>query len=218
MPCRRPAPGFTLIELLTVIAIVGVLAAIVMASIGKVRESARRTGCASNLRQIGVLINLHAQDNRGRLPGPFWSSFGPYPNDSDRLLVSKLQPYVTNLVQLNGARPHVPLFECPAWAHRVPAENQANGRCYVLGRNAPLAGGGTAHPFGYPELGSAAATSPLMINQLDNPSRTMAITDLDAVNGGASYASDPGVASTPVHGRVRNELYFDGRVAAVAVR
>lgn len=214
---RRPALGFTLIELLTVIAVIGVLTALALSSIGKVRESARRTGCASNLRQIGVLIHLHVQENRGRLPGPFWSAFGPYPNDSDRLLVSKLQPYVTNLVQLNGARPHVPLFECPAWALRVPAEHQANGRCYLLGRNARLAGGGTAHPFGYPELGGNPGSNPLMINQLDNPSRTMAISDLDAVNGGTSYASDPGVAPAPVHGQVRNELYFDGRVAAVAV-
>jgi prepilin-type N-terminal cleavage/methylation domain-containing protein len=218
MPRNRPTPGFTLIELLAVIAIIGVLGAIVLLSMGKVRETTRRAGCASNLRQIGVLIQLHAHDNKGRLPGPLWTTFGPYPSDSDTgLLVYQLQRYLTDKIQLNGTRPHIKIFECPSWADAIPAAQQLNGRCYVLGRAAKVAGGGTVLPFGYPELGNNAAASPLMVNQMENPAKTLAITDLDAVNGGASYANVAGVATTPVHGGVRNELYFDGRVAAVAV-
>jgi prepilin-type N-terminal cleavage/methylation domain-containing protein/prepilin-type processing-associated H-X9-DG protein len=64
----RPQAAFTLIELLTVIAIIGILAAILIPTVGAVRESARATQCVSNLRQIGVGLRMFAEDNRGFLP------------------------------------------------------------------------------------------------------------------------------------------------------
>lgn len=67
---RRPASGFTLIELLTVIAIIGILAAIIIPTVGKVRETAQRSVDASNLHQIAVSAAAYAADNKDVLPNP----------------------------------------------------------------------------------------------------------------------------------------------------
>lgn len=54
--------GFTLIELLVVISVIAILAAILFPVFGRVRENARRSSCASNLKQIGLGIMQYAQD------------------------------------------------------------------------------------------------------------------------------------------------------------
>lgn len=60
--------GFTLIELLTVIAIIGILAAILIPTINKVRETARFTKGTSNLREIARGNLLFAQESKGWIP------------------------------------------------------------------------------------------------------------------------------------------------------
>ncbi|MDR1280242.1 MAG: DUF1559 domain-containing protein [Opitutaceae bacterium] len=88
-PVKIHSPAFTLVELLTVIAIIGILAAILIPTVAAARKAARGAACVGNLRQIGIAMRNHVADYK-TLPVP----------DEDRgtwftnYWMSKLQPYL----------------------------------------------------------------------------------------------------------------------------
>lgn len=95
-----PRQAFTLVELLAVVAIIGVLAALVIGSVSKIRDAARRSQCASNLRQIGAGFQLHAADNHGLYPAqrlPYTTPAGsvsPNPNPSGDNWQAEISRYI----------------------------------------------------------------------------------------------------------------------------
>ena len=63
-----PRRAFTLIEILVVIAIIGILSAILFPVFGRARENGRKTACLSNMKQLGIAFQQYQQDSRGKYP------------------------------------------------------------------------------------------------------------------------------------------------------
>ena len=60
--------GFTLIELLVVMVIIALLIGLLLPALSRAKEEARKTQCRSNLRQVGMAIEMYANDNGGWTP------------------------------------------------------------------------------------------------------------------------------------------------------
>lgn len=71
----RRGGGFSLVELLVLLAVMAILASLLIPGISSARDTAKRTQCTSNLRQIGVAAVLYAGDHNGWFP-PFPSTAG----------------------------------------------------------------------------------------------------------------------------------------------
>jgi prepilin-type N-terminal cleavage/methylation domain-containing protein/prepilin-type processing-associated H-X9-DG protein len=92
---RRSSPAFTLIELLVVIAIIAILAAILFPVFAQAREKARQTACLSNMKQVGLGLQMYTQDYDETLPpANTVSNFGE-PNALPNFL-GAIIPYTRN--------------------------------------------------------------------------------------------------------------------------
>ncbi len=215
--------AFTLIELLTVIAIIGILAAILIPVVGKVRDSARAASCTSNLRQIGSAVFVYAEDNEGRTPAlryenedgqlqGYWTrglwTYAGYAEESYRAGLNGFNETVLSAVET--------VFHCPSSFGLVDNDRQhlmapgvtlRNGdtRSYQLNRQAST----TYH--GSSRVGQRVGMP--LGNQLVAPSRTVMVYEGSSWDGVSSFFFN--VAGMAPHGGATNFLFFDGNVQRI---
>ena len=132
---RKNVSGFTIIELLVVIAIIAILAAILFPVFAQARDKARQASCLSNMKQLGLAMNMYAQDYDGML----MQTTSEHP-------VLKIhwsfvaQPYVKNVgvfVCPSDPRPVAPKTPCqPGMAVGLDCDAQVPKFSYVNNYNA----------------------------------------------------------------------------------
>jgi prepilin-type N-terminal cleavage/methylation domain-containing protein/prepilin-type processing-associated H-X9-DG protein len=202
--------GFTLIELLVVIAIIAILAAILFPVFARAREKARQTSCLSNMKQIGVAVNMYVQDYDETYPQKYYGAmpsgqYAEYGFNFRELLL----PYIKN----------DQVWQCPS---RPPTLRNCHYTGYDWGRGSSawlgrLHGGSyglNAGRYGRPPGSRDEGVAGVKASQIEDVAGTVFVTESDCLfmNPGFTWRDDPFGADHMAypHNDGFNNTYCDG--------
>jgi prepilin-type N-terminal cleavage/methylation domain-containing protein/prepilin-type processing-associated H-X9-DG protein len=122
-----PHSAFTLVELLVVIAIIGILAVLIFPAYQRVVQSGRAAACLSNLRQLGVGLNLYLGEHNMMMPTL----------NAARSDISENVPVIDNTLNRYLNEPRI--FACPADSRGIAAKTGTSYYWNVALNGQPLA-------------------------------------------------------------------------------
>lgn len=201
---RKSKRGFTLVELLVVIAIIGILVAMLLPAVQYARATARSTQCKSNLRQIGLAINMYV-DSQGGGIYPVLRSIVP-------LTVVNREPSLRDVVG-KFAENNANVWDCPM-----------DSEYYSLGGMRYFEQFGQSYEYNFRRFRSQSRNKRegvTLPQALQNEGKalgykvaapaheTWVANDMEPFHGGEAYV--PGVPR-PVQPLARNFLFADGHV------
>lgn len=146
--CKSRRHGFTILELLVVMAIIGLLLSLSLPAIQNARQRARRTECASRMRQLGVALQGH-QTLHQALPkdGLNGYGYGVYllPHLEQSAIFKLIRPFQVKYsdatpAQKNGGKERLEIYLCPNFDQEWELEGKF-ARINYLGNSALLSKG-----------------------------------------------------------------------------
>ena len=191
-PCARRRRAFTLVELLVVIAVIGLLIALLLPAVQSAREAGRRVACGNNLRQIGLALHAFHEANECF---PIGTALQGYPDGTspDAIPASRLNtgPYRPGLFAMI-----LPYLEQDTLCQNLRMDlaidedvNVALGRTIIATYLCPSCN----HVYG---LQKAPHSLPLA-----NPSMQFAVIDYNGMNGADQlFAGAPAAGQLQDHG------------------
>lgn len=222
--------AFTLIELLTVIAIIGILAAILIPVVGAARESARGAACASNVRQMLAGMHLYAAEHDDRLPatqdprlqeGPEGI---PQNENTWHAYIAEYCGYdnVTRMfrdgITWRSNTKELTVFNCPTTVTTIVPLPGKEGISrldpwFSYGMNADV----LAEFHGMSSNEARRSGRFLYVHQIESPSSTMAILETSDWSAIQTREIGTGYAMIP-HGGGQNVGFFDGSVQKMSAQ